>query len=126
MTTSNNKKNDQAPETNNKKESQETSMEFTSFIDSTDQTSLDVQAQSLAYQFGLLPSEDAKQFEKQLTTNNSYRGSLEEAHNFQDLLNCWSNLKPPPEDLSERTLSFIQEKIKQEAEKDSKVTDPSA
>ncbi len=73
----------------------------------------DPQPQAMAYLFGLLPSQDSKQFEKQIEDDSSCRSTLEETRGFQDVLSYWNDV-PAPSGLSDRTLSFIQKQTQEE------------
>ena len=109
MTTSNNKKTDQAPNTDSKQGNQDTP----TFGEGSANMTHDTQTQAMAYLFGLLPSQDSQQFERQIEEDASCKGVLDEARGFQDILSYWTDV-PAPSSLSDRTLSFIQEQVEEE------------
>lgn len=73
----------------------------------------DTQTQSIAYLFGLLPSQDSQQFEHRCNENPSCSEVLEDTRGFQDMLNYWTDV-PAPAGLVDRTLSLIQKQAEDE------------
>ncbi len=117
MSTSNNKKNDQASSHAQHSQrgsgQQEETMPSPQFAEGSTDVSQDTQAQAMAYLFGLLPSQDSLQFERQIEEQASCRDTLQEAQSFQEILSYWSN-SPAPSGLSDRTLSLIQKQTEKE------------